>query len=102
MRRAINTIPRDEYNRLLREAMQRMSKKFRTLIDEQESKIMKAENQGNYERAEKLDFNARALRLMAGMYYQIYRKPNEIEEKLKVCEANIPLVEKEIGKENEI
>lgn len=28
MRRAINTIPRDEYNRLLREAMQRMSKKF--------------------------------------------------------------------------
>lgn len=100
MRRAINTIPRDEYDKLLREAMQRMSKKFRTLIDEEESKMMNAENQGNYDRAERYDFNARALRLMAGMYYHIYRKPNEIEERLKVCEENIPLVEKEIGKED--
>lgn len=76
-----------------------MSKKFSLLSDEEESKMRKAENQGSYDRAERYDFNARALRLMAGMYYQIYRKPNEIKEKLKVCEANISLVEKEIGKE---
>lgn len=73
MRRAINTIPRDEYNRLLREAMQRMSKKFSLLSDEEESKMRKAENQGSYEMAERYDFNARALRCMADMYYQIYK-----------------------------
>jgi len=73
MRRAINTIPRDEYNRLLREAMQRMSKKFNLLSDEEESKMRKADNQGNYERAERYDFNARALRCIADMYYQIYK-----------------------------
>lgn len=73
MRRAINTIPRDEYNRLLREAMQRMSKKFNLLSDEEESKMRKADNQGNYERAERYDFNARAWRCMADMYYQIYK-----------------------------
>lgn len=73
MRRAINTIPRDEYNRLLREAMQRMSKKFNLLSDEEESKMRKADNQGDYERAERYDFNARALRCMADMYYQIYK-----------------------------
>lgn len=73
MRLAINTIPRDEYNRLLREAMQRMSKKFNLLSDEEESKMRKADNQGNYERAERYDFNARALRRMADMYYQIYK-----------------------------
>lgn len=73
MRRAINTIPRDEYNRLLREAMQRMSKKFNLLSDEEESKMRKADNQGDYERAERYDFNARALHCMADMYYQIYK-----------------------------
>lgn len=73
MRRAIHTIPRDEYNRLLREAMQRMSKKFNLLSDEEESKMRKADNQGDYERAERYDFNARALRCMADMYYQIYK-----------------------------
>lgn len=73
MRRAINTIPRDEYNRLFREAMQRMSKKFNLLSDEEESKMRKADNQGDYERAERYDFNARALRCMADMYYQIYK-----------------------------
>lgn len=73
MRRAINTIPRDEYNRLLREAMQRMSKKFNLLSDEEESKMRKSDNQGDYERAERYDFNARALRCMADMYYQIYK-----------------------------
>lgn len=77
-----------------------MSKKFSLLSDEEESKMRKAENQGSYERAERYDFNARALRLMAGMYYQIYRKPNEIKEKLKICEENIPLMEKEIEKED--
>lgn len=73
MRRAINTIHRDEYDRLLREAMQRMSKKFSLLSDEEESKMRKADNQGSYERAERYDFNTRALRCMADMYYQIYK-----------------------------
>ena len=77
MRRAINTIPRDEYNRLLREAMQRMSKRLSQLSDEEESKMRKAENQGSYERAERYDFNARALRCMADMYYQIYKLKKE-------------------------
>ena len=50
-----------------------MSKKFSLLSDEEESKMRKAENQGSYERAERYDFNARALRCMADMYYQIYK-----------------------------
>lgn len=35
--------------------------------------MRKADNQGDYERAERYDFNARALRCMADMYYQIYK-----------------------------
>lgn len=35
--------------------------------------MRKADNQGNYERAERYDFNARAWRCMADMYYQIYK-----------------------------
>lgn len=50
-----------------------MSKRLSQLSDEEESKMRKAENQGSYERAERYDFNARALRCMADMYYQIYK-----------------------------
>lgn len=39
--------------------------------------MRKAENQGSYERAERYDFNARALRCMADMYYQIYKLKKE-------------------------
>lgn len=50
MRRSINTIPKDEYDILLRKAVHRMVKKFRILSDEENSKMIKADNQGNYEK----------------------------------------------------
>lgn len=81
MRRSINTIPKNEYDELLRQAMQRMSKKFRTLQEEEESKMIKAENEGDYEAAEKYDFNVRALFWMSEMYYKYFnlQKENENE-----------------------
>ena len=45
MRRSINTIPKDEYDILLRKAVHRMVKKFRILSDEENSKMIKADNQ---------------------------------------------------------
>ena len=42
MRRAINTIPKDEYKQKLMEGMQRMSKRFNLLADEEESKMIEA------------------------------------------------------------
>lgn len=72
MRRSINTIPKDEYDILLRKAVHRMVKKFRILSDEENSNMIKADNHGNYEKAEKHDFNSRALSLMANMFYTYY------------------------------
>lgn len=73
MRRAINTIPHDEYNELLRQAASRIRKKIQRLSDEEVSKMQEADNKGDYVKAEMHDFNARALRCMADMYYQIYK-----------------------------
>lgn len=71
MRRAINTISTEEYDKLLREAMQRMRKKISRLADEEESKMRTADNKGDYEKAELYDFNSRALICMADMYYPV-------------------------------
>lgn len=59
--RAINTIPGDEYNERLSEAMQRMSKKIYRLMDEEDSLSTKADNQGDEEKALRHAFNSRAL-----------------------------------------
>lgn len=77
MRRAINTIPEEEYNKLLREAMQRMAKHFSRLSDEEIIKMGKADNEGNYQKAEIHDFNARALDCMKDMCYKFYELNKE-------------------------
>lgn len=59
--RAINTIPGDEYNERLSEAMRRMSKKIYRLMDEEDSLSTKADNQGDEEKALRHAFNSRAL-----------------------------------------
>lgn len=61
MKRAINTIPRDEYYKLLSKAASKMYKKICRLIYEEESMQMACENKEEYEKAEMHDFNARAL-----------------------------------------
>lgn len=74
MRRAINTIPRDEYDELLRQAASRMRKKIQRLSDEEVSKMREADNQGDYVKAEKHDFNARALQSMVDLSYNVNKK----------------------------
>ena len=61
MKRAINTIPRNEYYELLSKAASRMRKKINRLIGEEESMQMVCENREEYDKAEIHDFNARAL-----------------------------------------
>lgn len=73
MRRAINTIKKEEYNQLLKEAAQRMSKTFFRLCEEEDIKMREADDKGNFDKAEKHDFNARALMCMADMYYNIFK-----------------------------
>lgn len=61
------------------EGMQRMSKRFNMLADEEESKMIEANNKGCYESAERHDFNARALHRMADMYYRFHSLNNEMK-----------------------
>ena len=74
MRRAINTIPRDEYNELLRQAASRMRKKIQRLSDEEVSKMREEDNKGDYPKAEIHDFNARALQSMVDLSYNISKE----------------------------
>ena len=53
MRRAINTIKKEEYNQLLKEAAQRMSKTFFRLCEEEDIKMREADDKGNFDKAEK-------------------------------------------------
>lgn len=76
MRRANNTIPRKEYNKLLADAMIKARKMISSLMDEEEEKMRKADNQQRYEKAEYYDFNARAL-------MKLYMESYNIEEKLR-------------------
>ena len=59
--RAINTMPSDEYNKRLSEAMRRMSKKLSRLSDEENTLAMTADNKGNEEKALHHTFNGMAL-----------------------------------------
>lgn len=83
MRRAINTINKEEYNQLLKEAAQRMGKTFFRLCEEEGMKMRDADDKGNFDRAEKHDFNARALRCMADIYYDIF-KLNKIDNNVNL------------------
>lgn len=62
MRRAINTIPDAEYNRLLAKAAERMRKKISKMIDKENSLMVLSDNFEHYTEAEIHDFNQRALR----------------------------------------
>lgn len=77
MRRAINTIPKQEYDDLMKDAALRMHRKIQRLADEEISKMREADNKGNFEKAEVHDFNSRALSHMADMYYEIIKKEKE-------------------------
>ncbi len=69
MRRAINTIPENEYNQLLREAASRMRAKIQNLIDDEEALQRKFDDQEDYATAERHDFNSRALRKAINAIY---------------------------------
>lgn len=74
MRRAINTIPKQEYDDLMKDAALRMHRKIQRLADEEISKMREADNKGDFEKAEVHDFNSRALSRMADMYYEIIKR----------------------------
>lgn len=63
MRRAINTIPEIEYNRLLARAAERMRGEIQKMIDKECSLMRLADNFEHYAEAEIHDFNQRALML---------------------------------------
>lgn len=73
MRRSINTIPKKEYDNLMKYAALRMHRKIQRIADEEISKMREADNKGDYETAEVHDFNSRALSRMADMYYRVYK-----------------------------
>lgn len=69
MRRAINTIPDAEYNRLLAKAAERMRKKISKMIDKENSLMVLSDNFEHYTEAEIHDFNQRALRMAIDALY---------------------------------
>lgn len=77
MRRAINTIPKQEYDDLMKDAALRMHRKIQRLADEEISKMREADNKGNFEKAEVHDFNSRALSHMTDTYYEIIKKEKD-------------------------
>lgn len=74
MRRTINTIPKQEYDDLIKYAALRMHRKIQRMADEEISKMREADNKGDYEKAEVHDFNSRALSHMADMYYETIKR----------------------------
>lgn len=74
MRRGINTIPEKEYNKLLCEAAFRMKKKINNLIELEDSMKRHCDDIEDYEKAEKHDFNSRALHIAI---QAITKSPNE-------------------------
>lgn len=74
MRRTMNTIPREEYNELMIEALARMRKKIFRLADEEHSKMQKADNTGDFNNAEKYDFNYNALMIIANSSFKVHTK----------------------------
>ena len=80
MRRANNTIPRDEYSRLLSEAAIRMAKRIARLAEEEESKMRACDVRGDYAKAEIHDFNVRALDMV---WNCLCVSPDEMKERIK-------------------
>lgn len=78
MRRAINTISKEEYNHLLAEAAQRMRAKIGRLIDEECSSMRMFDHLENYGEAERRDFNQRALELAIKALYLTEKKSGEV------------------------
>lgn len=74
MKRTMNNIPKEEYNDKMIEALSRMRKKIFRLADEEESKMRKAENTGDYANAEKYDFNYNALMIIANSSFKVHNK----------------------------
>lgn len=74
MRRAINTIPEQEYNRLLARAAERMREKIKKMIDQECTSMRLADNFEHYTEAEIHDFNQRALRLAMDALYLTEKK----------------------------
>lgn len=74
MRRAINTIPKKEYDDLMKYAALRMHRKIQRMADEEISKMREADNKGDSEKAEVHDFNSQALSHIADMYYEIIKR----------------------------
>lgn len=83
MRRALNTIPRDEYNELLYEALVRMNRRLRAMSDEESSKARTAENKGDYEKAEKHLFNSLAFNIYEKAFYQFHKEVKVKKEESK-------------------
>ena len=52
MRRAINTIPKQEYDNQMKYAALRMHRKIQRMADEEISKMREADNKGDSEKAE--------------------------------------------------
>lgn len=80
MKRAINTIPRDEYYELLSKAASRMRKKIYHLIEDEDSKSRHYKYNGDFEKAEEHDFNLIALHIAL---YAITKSPNEFRKERK-------------------
>lgn len=77
MRRGINTIPKKEYSQLLWEAASRMKVKIKKLIELEDSLKRHCDDIEDYEKAEKHDFNSRALLIAI---QAITKSPNEFED----------------------
>ena len=77
MRRSINTIPKKEYDNLMKYAALRMHRKIQRIADEEISKMREADNKGDSEKAEVHDFNSRALSRMADMYYELIKREDK-------------------------
>lgn len=78
MRRAINTIPKKEYDDLMKYAALRMHRRIQRMADEEISKMREADNKGDFEKAEVHDFNSRALSRMADMYYELIKREDKV------------------------
>lgn len=84
MRRANNTIPRDEYSRLFSEAAIRMAKRIARLAEEEESKMRACDVRGDYAKAEIHDFNVRALDMA---WNCLCVSPDEMKDKIEAKEG---------------
>lgn len=100
----LKTQPSD-YERL-KEEYEELQGKYVMAVDRGDRLMFEASMSDNFkrmyecERAERYDFNARALRLIAGMYYEMYSNPKEVKLKLDICKNNIKSAKEDAEKED--